>query len=177
MSDFVVAVQGSGPGRLTGSHRRRARQLCAALSGAFLLPAATGCYTYRQVAEGTLPPGSNVVLGITDRGRQEVGESVGPGALRIRGHLVSATDSSYVLRVSSVQFINGRTTKWSGEQVVVSRDHVGSIAEQRYSRARTWMTIGGVAAGVALAATAISLNTSGREGGGGKLPPGGGGAQ
>ena len=172
-----MAGQGKSPGRLTASHRRRARQFCAAITGAFLLPAATGCYTHRPVTAGTLLPGSSVVLGITDRGRVPVGESVGPGALRIQGHLVSASDSTYVLRVSSVQFIDGRTTKWSGEQVIVSRDHVGSVAEQRYSRARTWLAIGGVAAGVALAATAISLNTSGREGGGGKLPPEGGGQQ
>ena len=134
----------------------------------------TGCYSYRQAPEGTLPIGGSVALGITDRGRVAIGETVGPGALRIRGTLVAVTDSTYVVRVASVEHLGGRTTKWSGERVTVSRDHVGTAAEQRYSRGRTWLAISGVAVGVALAATAVSLNTSGREGGGGKLPPGNG---
>ncbi len=177
MSTGIDDVRGACPGRHTGWPRHRARRLCAALAGAFLLPAATGCYTYRQAPDGTLPLGSTVALGITDRGRVAVGEQVGPGVLRIRGELVDKTDSTYVLRVKSVEHLNGRTTKWSGEQLVVSRDHVGTAAEQRYSRGRTWLAISGVAVGVALTATAITLNTSGREGGGGKLPPGGGSEQ
>ena len=177
MSHDVVAVRGSRPGRHTGSQRLRARRLCAAIAGAFLLPAATGCYTYRHAPDGTLPVGANVVLGITDRGRVAIGEQVGPGALRIRGELLEKTDSTYVLRVGSVEHLNGRTTKWSGEQVVIPRDFVGTAGEQRYSKGRTWLAISGVAVGVALTATAISLTTSGREGDGGKLPPGNGGDQ
>lgn len=177
MTTDVVAIRSSSPGWRTGPHQRRARQLCAALAGAFLLPATTGCYTYRQSPDGTLPQGGNVVLGITDRGRVALGEQVGPGVVRIRGELANKTDSTYVLRVSSVEYMNGRTTKWGGERVTVSRDHVGTAAEQHYSRGRTWLAISGVAVGVALTVTAITLNTSGREGGGGKLPPGGGGEQ
>jgi hypothetical protein len=174
VSSLSTAVRDASPGRRTGPLRRRARQLCAALSGAFLFPAATGCYAYRQPPDGTLPIGGRVALGITDRGRVAVGEQVGPGALRIRGELVATTDSTYVVRVESVENLNGRTTKWSGEQVVISRDHVGTASEHRYSRGRTLLAMSGVAVGVALAATAITLNTSGREGGGGKLPPGNG---
>ena len=174
MSDTVVAARASRPGRLPGSYRRRARQLCAALTGAFLLPAATGCYTYRHAPDGTLPVGGSVALGITDRGRVALGETIGPGARRVRGELVAKTDSTYVVRVASVENLDGRTTKWNGEEVVISRDHVGTAAEQHYSKGRTWLAISSVAVGVALAATAVTLNTSGREGGGGKLPPGNG---
>ena len=164
MIDSCGAVRRSSAGRRGRSHRR-ARQLCAVLSGAFLLPMATGCYTYRAAPDGTLPLGETVALGITDRGRVGLGEQVGPGVLRIRGELVGVTDSTYTLRVRSVEQLNGRTTKWGGEQVTVSRDYVGTAAEQRYSRARTVLAIGGLAAGIALAAVAISLNTSGNGGG------------
>lgn len=173
----VVVARSSCSGRHTGSQRLRARQLCAALTGAFMLPLATGCYTYRHAPDGTLPVGAHVALGITDRGRVTVGEQVGPGALRILGDLVGKTDSTYTLSVTRIEYLNGRTTKWSGEQVTISRDDVGTAGEQHYSRGRTWLAISGVAAGVALVATAISLNTSGREGDNGKLPPGGGGQQ
>ena len=166
----AVAAPAAG-GRTT---RRGARRFCAALAGACLLPAATGCYSYRQPRAGELAPGSAVALGITDRGRVALGDQLGPGILRIKGQLVQRTDSTFVLRVSAIEHLNGRTSKWSGEQVVVSRDHVGTAAEQHFSRGRTWLAVSGVAVGVALAATAVTLNTSGREGGGGKLPPGGG---
>lgn len=161
MSFGALAARGDSPARHAGPSRRRARRLCAGLAGLALLPAATGCYTYRHLPEGTLPLGSSVALGITDRGRVEVGEQIGPGVLRIRGELVSRTDSSYVLRVAAIEHLNGRTTRWSGEQVEVPREAVGTVAEHRYSRGRTWLAISGAVLGVALVATAISLDTFG----------------
>ena len=154
-----------------------ARRCRAVVATTLLVPATTGCYTYHHAPVGTLAPGSSVALGITDRGRVALGQQLGPGVLRVRGELVERTDSSYVLRVSAVEQLNGHTAKWNGERVVISRDHVGTAAEHHLSRGRTWLAVSGVAVGVALAATAITLNTTGREGGGGKLPPGGGSEQ
>lgn len=151
--------------------RRRARASCATVAGAALLPLATGCYSYRTVPSDAVSPGMPISLGITDRGRVALGEQVGPGALRIEGTLVDRTDSLYVLRVSEVDYLDGRSNRWSGETVRVPRDFVGTVGERNFSRARTWLAAGAVTAITAAAIVAITLTVSGTDDGGTRVPP------
>jgi hypothetical protein len=96
---------------------------------------------------------------------------VGPGALRIEGTLVDRTDSLLVLRVSEVDYLEGRTTKWSGETVRVPRDYVGTVGERNFSRGRTWLAVGAAAALTAAAVTGLVLAVGGQDGGDTRLPP------
>lgn len=119
----------------------------------------SGCYTQRPVT-GVVPPGSTVVLDLSDRGRAALGDSIGPSASRIQGLVESSTDSSYVLRVSSVQYINGQSNRWSGEPLAVRSDFVSRTRERRYSRARTWGA--GLAIAAAIVVVALSTDLFGR---------------
>jgi hypothetical protein len=141
------------------------------LAGVALLPIATGCYSYRTVPSEAVSPGTPISLGITDRGRVAIGELVGPGALRIEGTLVERTDSLFVVRVSEVDYLDGRSTKWSGETVRVPRDYVGTVGERNFARGRTWLAAGAVTALTAAAVVAITLSVTGTDDGGTKVPP------
>jgi hypothetical protein len=151
-------------------HARRAR---AALAAALLLPWATGCYTNRMIVNETMTPGTEVALSITDRGRVGLGERVGPGAMTVTGRLVGRTDSMYVLRVSSVDFINAGTSHWSGEELKVPRDYVSTVAERSFSRSRSWLMAGVVVGAIVVIAAGISLAAGGSDDGGTEPPPGG----
>ena len=142
-----AARPASAPGRA-----RRAR--AALLLALTLQPALAGCYSTVPV-ETTTAPGSTLVLDLNDRGRVALGDSIGASAARIEGVLATRSESSYVLRVSSVQYLNGQSNRWSGEPLTVPADLVGRARERRYSRARTY----GLAAGVVATIVAVVAST------------------
>lgn len=114
----------------------------------------TGCYTTRPVT-GAVAPGTEVVLQLSDRGRSVLGDSIGPSADQIRGTIEAARDSSYVLRVSSVQYLNGQSNRWTGEPLTVRMDLVNRTQQRQFSRSRTW----GLGLGIAAAILAVALST------------------
>lgn len=136
-----------------------------------LQPTLAACYTAAPVGESTAP-GSLLQLDLNDRGRVALGDSIGPSAARIDGILETRSGSSYVLRVSAVQYLNGQENRWSGEPLTVPADLVGRARERRFSRARTY----GLAAGIvaAIVAVAVSTDLFGDNGIGrsGEPPPG-----
>lgn len=119
-----------------------------------LQPTLAACYTAVPVGE-TTAPGSQLQLDLTDRGRVALGDTIGPSAMRIDGVLQSRSESSYVLRVSSVQYLNGQANQWSGEPLTVPVDLVGRARERRFSRTRTY----GLAAGILASIVAIAVST------------------
>jgi hypothetical protein len=141
------------------SHRRvRARQVRATLAAALLLPSATGCYVSRPIWNGQPVPGTEISLGLTDRGRVALSDRLGPGALTVSGRLASATDSLYVVDVTRVAYIDGgRVAKWNGESVNIAKNDVSGIAERRLSKSRSWVAAG-IAAGLLALATGIVIN-------------------
>jgi len=116
----------------------------------------TGCYTMRPVT-GEVPPGVELVLDLNDRGRSVLGDSIGQSATRIQGAVEAVRDSSYVLRVNSVQYINGQTNRWSGEPLTVRMDLVGRTRERQFDRKRTWAIGLGIAAVIATVALTTDL--------------------
>jgi hypothetical protein len=157
---------------IRGARVRRAR---AAIAGVLLLPSLTGCYTYTPVWKGEPVPGSEISLGLTDRGRVALSDRVGPGARTITGRLTSAADSVYVVSVTGVSYIEGgRTAKWNGERIDISKDVVSGIAERRLSRSRSWIAAG-ITAGVLALATGLVIK--GTAGPGPDTRPTGGGPQ
>ena len=140
------------------AHRPRSSRRVGRAWAALLLTASStlgGCYTNLPVA-GVPAPGSTLVLDLTDRGRVALSDSVGPSANRIEGVAAAGgSDSSYALRVSSVQFLNGQTNRWNGEPLNVRADLVGRAQERRFSRGRTY----GLAALVVAAIVTVIVTT------------------
>jgi hypothetical protein len=125
--------------------RERRRSLAVSLVALQL----AGCYTYVPIGTARPQPGSRVAVSITDRGRVALTEPVGPGARRLEGDLVEATDSSIVMAVSSVRYLDlGVPARWAGQRVALRPDHIGDFRERRLSRTRTWLALGLAAVGV-----------------------------
>jgi hypothetical protein len=120
-----------------------------------------GCYTTRPV-DSAPAPGTTVVLDLTDRARVELGDRIGPSASRIEGIVHERSDTAYVLRVSSVAYLNGQSNKWSGEQLTVPTTAIARARVREFSRSRTTAIGAGLAA--ALAALIFSTDFFGLSG-------------
>ena len=127
------------------------------LTGAFSL----ACYVYTPVE--SVAPGSNieVALSLTDVGRVEAGHALGPSVDRVEGRVESMSDTAYVLRVTSVRDIRGVVTKWSGEAVTVPMSWVGNAYQRRFSKGRTYVLAGVLAAGAAAFIATRTLGVAG----------------
>lgn len=131
-----------------------------------------GCYTY-QLVPTTPAPQTRVAVVLSDYGRLEASRQIGPRMDRVEGNMLAATDTSYLLAVSSVKPIRGSWVRWSGEQVSVRRDYVATMYERRLSKGRTALAI----AGGAFAVLTLMVNLDILGFGGLDIPiiPGGGG--
>jgi hypothetical protein len=134
-----------------------ARRIKALVAAMVLLPGATGCYESLAARTAVVPPGTRVSLAITDRGRVALGPKMGEGVLRLNGTVAQASDSMYVVRISSVDYAAAPTGHWAGEEVQVPRDYVAGVSEQRLSRKRSWLMAGIVVGGIAVVAAAIKI--------------------
>jgi hypothetical protein len=145
----------------------------AAVAILLLLPQVTGCYTYVPVTSSSVPAGTLVSAAVTDRGRVELAERIGPGVRRIGGSVVAATDTSIALSVNTIQYLDlGVPLKWSGERVQLSRGLLTDVRERKLAKTRTFVMVGLVTAGL-IATSLIAI-----KGFGGDSPnnrPGGGG--
>jgi hypothetical protein len=109
-----------------------------------------GCYSSRPV-ETAPTAGSTVLLDLNDLARVQLGERVGPSAARIDGVVQMRSDTAYMLRVSSVRYLNGQSNKWSGEPLTVPASFVSRARVQSFSRSRT------AAVGIGIAAALITV--------------------
>ena len=129
----------------------------ALVATVLLLTSVTGCYESLAVRSAVVPAGTQVSLAITDRGRVALGPQMGEGVLRLNGKVAQASDSMYVVQVSSVDYAAAPTGHWAGEEIKVPRDYIASVAERRLSRKRSWLMAGIVVGGIALLAAAIKI--------------------
>lgn len=94
--------------------------------------------------------GTVVAFDVNDVGRVALGGSMGPEIAQIEGRLLEARNGEYLIAVSAVRLLRGGEQIWSGEQVRIKSEHVGSAYERRFSRGRSIAlgaaTIGGVTA-------------------------------
>lgn len=151
------------------------RSRWARLVVAGLLPGLLGaCYTYRPLATAPLPS-SRVSLVLTDQGRAEAAERIGPQTARVEGAVVESSDSAYLLAVSAVQPIAGQLVRWSGETVTVRRDQVALLYERRLSKSRTAIMAGAMVGVLAAAITTSLFGIAGSDVP--VIPPGEGGGQ
>lgn len=130
-----------------GSEARRAYQKRRTIARTCVLLVlgvlGSACYTYQPIV-GPATPGTRVAVELTDRGRAALVDSLGGFVQKVEGTVQTATDSLLVLRVASVEFLNGRTSRWTNEPVPILRDYIGRVDERRFSRGRTVLVSGGL---------------------------------
>jgi hypothetical protein len=127
-----------------------------------------GCYTYAPVdTSAGAPADRDVAVDLTDRGRYELGGTIGQSPRRIEGRILATSDSTLTLAVRSVQSITGATSTWAGESLQVRRTGVSGVSARRLSRSRTALFVLAVATGFALVVTAglAIANNNGASGG------------
>ena len=125
----------------------------------------TGCYAGQTLV--TAPTaGMRVEVDLNDRGRVAYGERIGQSAARIEGTVEAVSDSAYTVRVANVRYLNGQSDAWGSEKLTVSREYVTRVRERRFSRSRTALLAGGIAAAVIGFVTSLVLS----GGASGELP-------
>ena len=92
-------------------------------------------------------PGQVLVMDLNDNGRVALGPSIGPAATRIEGLLDSRTDSAYVVKVSSVVYMNGSNNRWTNEPLTIRSDLVRELRERKFSRSRSMLLAAGIVGG------------------------------
>lgn len=142
-------------------------RVVAAILAASVLSA---CYEYVPMQRATTP-NPRVEILVTDRGRVELQPQLGQGVLSFEGTLESRQDSSFVVHVAEVTYVNRQTNRWSGEPIIVSQEAVRDIRVRRLSRLRTFAVVAGsVGAGVLFIATRGLLGIGGGDSGSGPTP-------
>jgi hypothetical protein len=89
-----------------------------------------------------------VELELNDQGRVAMGERLGPEVAKVDGTLVGATADEYTIHIDRVQYLDGTTSSWGGESVVLRQQDVKGILERRFSKGRTLAAIASGAAAV-----------------------------
>jgi hypothetical protein len=126
-----------------------------------------GCYTLQPTRGGVPDIGTQVTFDVNDAGRVALGGSMGQPIRRVEGQLVGATTDSYVVSVTSVDYLAGGSQKWTGDTVRLQREHVGVAYQRQLSKTRT------VAAGAVLAGAIAFFVTRSLNGGGDPDDPNG----
>ena len=104
----------------------------------------TGCYTL-QPTHGEIPaPGNDVAFDVNDIGRVALGGAMGPEIAQIEGRLVSKEGGDYLVAVTSIHLLRGGDQVWTGEQVRLKPEYVGSSYQKQFSKGRT-ITVSAVA--------------------------------
>lgn len=127
-----------------------------------------GCYALYPV-RNTPEPGRQIAFDVNDAGRVALGTKVGAEIAQIEGRLVERTPEEYLVSVSTVRFLRGGVQPWTGEQVRLKPEYLGSAYERRFSTGRTvvatTIAVGGFAALVASGAFGGFFGNDGNGGG------------
>ena len=137
----------------------------------------TGCYSNVPIY-GSRPepaPGTRLVIELSDQGRVGMDRQLGSEVARVEGTLVSRSDTTYLVAVSSILGLYGSVAKWQGERVTFRAEHVRRMSERRFSMGRTVTAVGLATAGFLGFVVTRSLVGGGNEGGQGPdgQPPNG----
>jgi hypothetical protein len=131
-----------------------------------------GCYRYVPVAQTPNDPISGrVILVLNPRGAEAVRGVLGENMRRIDGVIARATNDSLYLRADYTQSLTGERIPNFGTPVTVARADLLSFEVQRYSKKRSWLVVGAIAAVIVAVVSSIRLGSSGGAGDNGPTPP------
>lgn len=152
------------------------RPLRAGIALGLLLPYLTGCYTWVPTGSVT-PVGTSISVAVTDAGRIELADDIGPGIRRVAGLQQSSTDSTIVLALSNVEYIDVAVpVRMNGEQVQIRREYIADVRERKLSKGRSWAAAA-LAVAVAIVGATLAISGFGADPNDGKLPGDGGSQQ
>lgn len=147
----------------------RRRPLHRGIASLLLILQFTGCFHYVPAPGSALRDGTVVSIGLTDAGRIALTEAIGPGVLELGGKVIASDDSTLVLAVSTVEYLDVDTpVRWSGERVAVPRQFVSTVRERQLSKSRSWLMAGVLVVGAALLSTLaiVGFGSDTEDGGG-----------
>ena len=137
--------------------------------GVSLLLVVPACYKSVPLETSTPPVGETVSFIISDQGRVELTDRMGPGLLRIDGRVVRTEGDQYVISVFRTAAIGGATSLWSGEEMRLNRTLVSRLEGRQLSKSRTWLAAG--AATSVVVAFVMTRGLTGLFGGDDNGPP------
>ena len=105
-----------------------------------------GCSTMRPLQGAEPQVGTKVAFDVNDAGRVALGGTVGPEIAQLEGQLIEKNSEGYLLAISTTRLLRGGEQVWSGEQVRVKSEYLGSAYERRFSLGRS-LALGAVAFG------------------------------
>jgi hypothetical protein len=105
-----------------------------------------GCYTYVPLGGLEPPAGARVEAALTPYGSDTLARYLGPDVNTLRGDVLIAERSAFLLSVTSVEDRSGRVTSWSREQVLVPRTAIEALQKRRFSLGRS-LILGAVLVG------------------------------
>lgn len=122
--------------------RWRGRLVGVGLAGLLL----AGCSTMRPLQGAEPQVGTKVAFDVNDAGRVALGGTMGPEIAQVEGQLIEKNSEGYLLAVSTTRLLRGGEQAWSGEQVRVKPEFLGSAYQRRFSMGRS-LALGAVAIG------------------------------
>lgn len=132
----------------------------------------TGCYSLQPVRGPVPEVGTEVAFDVTDRGRVALGGTMGPEIARVEGTLLENQNGNFLVAVRAVQLLRGGYQVWSGEEVRLQEEYLGTAYERRLSLGRS-IALGAIGiGGFAAFFVTRALVTSGTSSPGGDGDPG-----
>lgn len=108
----------------------------------------SGCFGYVATEPGTVPPGENVRVHLTQEGLGDLAEFA-PG-LRMDGTFLRGDGNELTLRVRVTDQTVGIITRSLGQDVTIPANRIARLERREFDRPRTWLTAGVGAAAVAM---------------------------
>lgn len=143
------------------------RSLVAAAMAALL----AACYVQRPLSSPVPQPATRIVVLITDTGRVELANKIGPGATAVEGVVMSADDAAWDLQVLRVDYRGGTSQQWTGERVSFPRYTLTNASERSLNRKRSWLMALAITGTAFVAAKAFGVLGWGGSPGGEPPPP------
>jgi len=134
-------------------------------TGLCCLASLSACYGF-YVPESPRLTGRDLEFMLTDSGSVMLTSRVGPAVQAVDGRLITDTAGVYSLAVQSTRRRDGMENGWRGELVEIPHPFVASVAERRFSAARTTLFAGAMTAAL-IAIKGIFAGTGGSNSPGG----------
>lgn len=109
---------------------------------------ASGCYQYSAVPTTQPLVEQQAEFRITDAGRVQLGNQLGPGVVKLEGRVVRQDDSGWTVKVYRIINVRNEATTWTGEEVELPSTAVDMVQLRSFDRQRSLVAAAAFAGGV-----------------------------
>lgn len=121
-----------------------------------------GCYSYLPL-QTELPRTPDVRVMLSDRGRVEVGDAMGPSVESIEGAVAGEDSTTVRVKVTRVVYTRGGSSIWTGEEVTIPKSGILGFQGRQFSKSRSWALAGLTAAVIAYSILSVNFDLFGNE--------------